>query len=210
MAAWPIMLQVEGRRCVIVGGGSVALRRARSLLACGAGVVVVAPQVDPTLATLAIEHVNRPYAEGDLAGALLTVIATDDPAVNQAAAAEAQARGVLINRTDAPDQGDFVVPAHERHGPVTLAVDTDGISAAAAATIRRELSAKLDPDWPRLLELASAYRQQLQRDCADGEHRRERLRRLTDERAMNILKDQGEPALHEHLTAVAAGERPDH
>jgi precorrin-2 dehydrogenase/sirohydrochlorin ferrochelatase len=207
--ALPIMLRIAGRRCVVLGGGAVAERRARSLLEAGGRVTVIAPEITDGLAALGIERQARGYARGDLAGAALVVIATGDPAINDAAAAEARREGCLINRADATEAGDFAVPAHARHGPVTIAVDIHGISAAAAAAIRRSLSASLDPAWPRLLALAGPYRQRVQQAVSDPEQRQTLLRRLTDEEAMNILKDQGETALARHLAAIATAPTRD-
>ncbi|MFW6060327.1 MAG: precorrin-2 dehydrogenase/sirohydrochlorin ferrochelatase family protein [Phycisphaeraceae bacterium] len=202
MANFPVMLKLTGRRCVIVGGGGVAHRRAAALLEAGAAVTVIAPAVEDKLAALPVSIERRAYRRGDLDGARLVVIATDDPAVNRRVAEDAAAAGVLVNRTDDPDAGDVAVPAHGRHGAVTIAVDTAGISAAAAATIRRQLSEKLDPDWPRLLEAVAPYREQVRQRIADRAERQVRLRRLTDEQAMNILKAQGTEALRRHCEAL--------
>lgn len=200
----PVMLKVEGTRCVIVGGGAVARRRAEALLAAGAEVVVIAPHPDAALAAMGLTLLERPYQAGDLAGARLVVIATDDEAVNAVAAREAAERGVLVNRADAPDAGDFTVPAHAHHGPLTLAVHTGGVSASAAAAIRRQLSEALDPDWPRLLELVAPYRPAIQARMTDPAERQDRLRKLTDARAMNILKAQGPDALRRHCESLAS------
>lgn len=201
----PVMLKVRGRRCVVVGGGGVAARRARALRDAGAQVVVIAPQIAPELASLGVTYLQRAYRPGDLAGAWLAVAATDDPAVNQQVAREAAQSGVLINRADDPEAGDWTVPAHAHHGPVTLAVHTGGVSASAAAAIRRQLSAALDPDWPALLAAVAAYRDRIQRRFADPQDRQQRLRKLTDEQAMNILKSQGVDALRRYCESLAAG-----
>jgi len=197
-----VMLNVRGRRCVIVGGGAVAARRAAALLDSGAEVTVIAPKVDAELAGLAVTVHHRGYEQGDLDGARMVVVATDDPAVNERVAADAASLAILTNRADAPEQGDLTIPAHAHHGPITLAVHTGGTSARAAATIRRQLSDALDPDWPRLLEAAAPYRKRVQDAVPDPDDRQTRLRRLTDDQAMNILKSQGEPALRDHLEQV--------
>jgi len=196
------MLKVAGRRCVVLGGGGVAARRSRSLLEAGAEVVVIAPAVSNELGALNITHASRAYREGDLSGTMLAVLATDDPAVHDAATAEARRLGVLINRCDAPERGDLSVPAHAHHGPVTIAVDTSGISAAASGAIRRELTEALDPDWPCLLELAAPFRERLQSGETDPNQRQAKLRQLTDARAMNILKTQGVDAARAHLKRI--------
>jgi precorrin-2 dehydrogenase len=196
------MLTVRGRRCVIVGGGPVALRRARSLIEAGAQVAVVAPGVEPALSALPIERIQRPYRHADLDGAWLVIIASDDPQVNEEAARDAREAGVLVNRADDPDRGDFTVPAHAHHGPVTLAVHTGGASASASAAIRRELSDALDPDWPRLIEQAARFRSIIQERFADPDERRRRLLQLADPQALALLKDRGEAALLDYYKAL--------
>ncbi len=203
MPPLPVMLNLSGKRCVIVGGGRVAARRAGALLKAGAAVAVVAPDIQPGLAALPLELHHRPYQPGDLAGALIVVIATDDPRVNQAVARDAQAAGVWANRADSPDAGDFTVPAHAHHGPITLAVHTGGASASASATIRQELSDALDPHWPKLIELAGGFRSIIQERWPDPVQRRGRLMKLADPHAMAILKDRGEDALLEYYRRLA-------
>jgi len=198
MPSFPVMLSVRDRRCVIIGGGSVALRRAASLIEAGATVALIAPKIDPGLADLPIEVSQRAYQPGDLEGAWLVITASDDSKVNRQVADNARRAGVLVNRVDEPESGDFTVPAHAHHGPVTLAVHTDGASASAAATIRHQLSDALDPDWPRLLAHAAEYRSLIQQRFDDPGQRRERLMKLADPAAIAILKEQGDHALLEH------------
>jgi len=200
----PVMLKVAGRRCLVIGGGGVAVRRATSLAACGAEVTVIAPEVDHAIAELEVTIHRRPYQAGDLAGALLVVIATDNSAVNARVAADAAAAGVLVNRSDDPAAGDFAVPAHAHEGPVTIAVHTGGIAPAAGALIRRELSAALDADWARLLEIAAPYRALLQQQVADTTTRQRLMAQMTDGEALALYKREGAAALDEHCRRVCA------
>ena len=203
MADLPAMLRLEGRWAVLIGGGAVARRRGAALETAGARLRVIAPSVDPTLARSAETVDRRPYADGDLAGAFLAVIAASDAWANEAAAAEARARGVLANRADAPAEGDLTVPAHERRGPLTVAVDTGWGAPAASAAVRDELLCALDPDWPRLLAVAGPFRASIQARFAAGPQRRERLRRTTDHRALMALKRGGTAALEARLARLA-------
>jgi precorrin-2 dehydrogenase / sirohydrochlorin ferrochelatase len=198
----PVMLNVHQRRCVIVGGGKTACRRARSLLESGALVTLVAPRIDVAFDDPNITTHQRPFEPGDLHDAFLVVIATDNPSVNQAAADEARRVGALINRADDPTHGDLTFPAHRRHGPITLAVHTGGISASAAAHIIRDLSESLDPDWSTLIELAAPCRSLIQQRFTDPRTRHARLAQLTDHEAMLTLKLQGLDALIAHLQSI--------
>jgi precorrin-2 dehydrogenase/sirohydrochlorin ferrochelatase len=200
------MLRLDRRRCVVVGGGATALRRARALAEAGGQVTVVAPSMVEGLGELpGVERRERRYESADVEGAWLVVIATDDPAVNDRVAKEAAAAGALINRADRPTDGDLTVMAHGRRGPLTLAVDTANHSAAAGKAIRDEWIEALDPAWVQLLEAAGPWRPRIQAAVQDPAERSRRLRRLTDGQARRILSQQGIDALHSHLQRVAEG-----
>ncbi len=202
----PVVLRVAGRRCVVVGGGAVAARRAASLHQAGAEVVVVAIKIDaehePSLLQAANAVHRRPYQPSDLDDALLVVAATDDTDVNASITADARARGVLVNRCDEPTEGDLTIPAHAHHGPITVAVHTSGISAAAAGTIRRELSDALDPAWPELLAAVAPYREALRSRVPDPALRRRCLVALTDEKAMALFKQKGTEAMRQYCQQI--------
>lgn len=141
-ARYPLMLDLAGRRAVIVGGGQVALRRARALLESGANVVVIAPQVLPELAALPVTVLARRYADGDLSAAWLAHAATGDPAVNEAVAAEAERSRVWCVRADDAAASPAWTPAVTRHGDVTVAV-TAGADPACSQALRSAISLAL-------------------------------------------------------------------
>lgn len=138
---FPLFLDLTGRRAVVLGGGTVGLRRAEALARFGAEVTVIAPRLVRELP--GVRHLTRRYQAGDLAGAFLAVAATDDPAVNAAAGREAQERGVLFNRSDCPEACGFFFPAICEGGGLTAGVVGDGSdhrrTAAAAKRIRETL-----------------------------------------------------------------------
>jgi precorrin-2 dehydrogenase / sirohydrochlorin ferrochelatase len=164
-ARYPILVDVDDRQVVVVGGGQVAERRVRDLLAAGAAVRVVSPELSAGLAGLAargeVTAELRPYRQGDLAGAALAVAATDDPEVNRRVAADGHATGVLVNRVDAPDQGGFTVPAVLRRGDLTVAVATAGRAPGLAGAVRRRLEGDFGPEWADLVDLLAADRASL-------------------------------------------------
>jgi uroporphyrin-III C-methyltransferase/precorrin-2 dehydrogenase/sirohydrochlorin ferrochelatase len=123
---YPLMLDLTGRRAVIVGGGRVALRRAQALLAAGALVRVIAPRVDPALTGLELTVCRREYRDGDLAGAWLAHAATNDPAVNARVAADAQRLRIWCVRADDAAASAAWTPAVARDGEITVAVTAGG------------------------------------------------------------------------------------
>ena len=166
MTHFAVGLDLRDRRCVVVGGGSVAERRTGGLLASGARVTVVAPTLVPGLEARAaageIAVRRRPYVEGDLAGAFLAIAATDAPEVNAAVAAEARARGVLVNVADDPARGDFIVLATVRRGDLQIAISTGGRSPALARRVREDLERLLPPEYDQLLAVQAELRTELQ------------------------------------------------
>lgn len=117
-------LNLSGETAVVVGGGPVALRRARTLLGAGLRVRVVAPELHPDLAALPVGHHPRPYRPGDVAGARVVVAATDSAEVNGAVTAEAHAAGLLVNHAGDAARGNLRFPAVTRRGGVEVAFTT--------------------------------------------------------------------------------------
>ena len=165
MGYYPVLLDLAGRRCVMVGGGLIAERRVDGLLAAGAHVIVISPQLTPALAALAVEgrveHEPRAYREGDLAGADLAFVATDKGEVNAAVAREARARSIWLNAADDPTRCTFILPALVRRGDLTVAVATGGSSPALARAIREELEAYLTDDYATLASIAAEARREV-------------------------------------------------
>jgi precorrin-2 dehydrogenase/sirohydrochlorin ferrochelatase len=155
---YPIFLDLSGRRCVVVGGGEVAGRKARKLLQARAEVVVIAPEVRSELESVAAEVHRRPYEQGDLEGAYLAFAATDAREVNAAVAEEAKDRGIPVNVADRPSEGDFALPSTLRRGRLQVAVSTGGASPTLARGIKGELEELFGPEWAGVVEELHAAR----------------------------------------------------
>ena len=149
---YPIFLNLDGKRCVVVGGGAVANRKARKLLQARARVVVISPEVRPELASMTVEVRRRPYREGDLEGAFLAFAATDRREVNAAVVREARQRDIPVNVADEPSEGDFALPSTLRRGQLQGAVSTGGASPGLAQRIRRELEEAFGYEWAGVVE----------------------------------------------------------
>lgn len=157
---FPINVVVAGHKCLVVGGGRIATRKADALLDCGASVVVVAQDIDAALRSrpgVTIEQ--RPFRAGDTHGYRLVITATNDPAVNAAVFADGEANGVLVNAADDPDHCSFTLPAVVRRGPLMITVSTGGHSPAMATWLRRRFEAEIGPEYTALLDLLAAERE---------------------------------------------------
>lgn len=155
---YPMFVDVAGRRCVVVGGGGVAARKARGLREHGAEVVVISPEVTPELETAGVEVLRRRYERGDLEGAFLAFAATNSREVNAAVSLEAAERGVPVNVADMPSEGDFALPSTLRRGGLQVAVSTGGASPTLARRIRDELEPRFDAKWAGIVERFGAAR----------------------------------------------------
>jgi siroheme synthase-like protein len=159
---YPVVLDLRGRRCLVVGGGRVALGKARGLLTAGAEVTVVAPEVVPELADDDRVRVERrPYRPGEVQGYRYVVAATDQPAVNRQVFDDGEALGVFVNAADDPANCSVTLPAVARRGPITVAVSTGGASPALAAWLRDQLASTLGPEHEALAEMLGSERRGL-------------------------------------------------
>src|SRR5579875_1748514 len=137
-------LRLRGRRCVVVGGGEIALEKVEGLLACDAEVTLVAPRAVPELAELAAEGSiawrRREYRAEDLDGCLIAIAATGDTDVNIDVFNDAEVRSMLVNVVDVPPLCNFILPAIVRTGPLAVAISTAGASPALATRMKREIA----------------------------------------------------------------------
>ncbi len=147
-------LKLTGRRCLVVGGGAVALEKVEGLLACDGRVELVAPAAVAELEALAREGSiawrRREYEPADLDGTFMVIAATDDSEVNIRVWDDAEARAMLVNVVDVPPLCNFILPAIVRTGPLAIAISTAGASPALAKRMKREIGELFGEPYARL------------------------------------------------------------
>jgi siroheme synthase-like protein len=159
---YPINLRLRGARCLVVGGGMVALGKVRGLLEAEAAVTVIAPEVVDDIVLLDGVHVERrPYRSGDLTGFRLAIVATSAPEVNRAVFLEGEAAGVWVNAADDPDNCTFILPARIRQGPLLVTFATAGRSPALASWLRKRFTDEFGPEYAVLIDLLAEARAEL-------------------------------------------------
>ncbi len=165
MGYYPIFIELQGRRCLVIGGGREAQRKVEGLLAAGGNVTVISPKLTRDLQDLLaggkIDLLQREYREGDVEGYQVVMVATDDGAVNVQVAAEGKRRRVWVNAADDPKNCDFILPAVVRRGKIVVAASTSGTSPALARRLREELEAYMTDDMPALADLLAEVREEL-------------------------------------------------
>ncbi|MDI6709734.1 MAG: bifunctional precorrin-2 dehydrogenase/sirohydrochlorin ferrochelatase [Thermoanaerobacterales bacterium] len=189
---YPVSLKLEGEPCLVIGGGRVAERKVRSLLAAGARVRVISPDLTPWLAGEAlrgtIEHYPRPYRDGDVEGHFLVISAANDPEVNAGVARECGSRRVLLNAVDDPPHCSFFVPASIRRGDFTISVSTAGKSPLLARRVREELERLYGPVYGAFLEYLAARRAEIKAGEPDQGARQRRLEACLTQEVMAALR----------------------
>ncbi len=179
---YPVFLDLSDKLCVIVGGGAVAERKARGLLAAGARMRLISPEVTRGIERLSrqgrIEVVRREYREGDIEGAFLAFAATDIDEVNRKVREESSRLAIPLNVIDSPDTCDFIVPAVVRKGPVLVAVSTSGLLPSLARRIKGEIGDVLSDDYAGYARRVGAFRRFLIESVEDAGARREIMERV--------------------------------
>jgi precorrin-2 dehydrogenase/sirohydrochlorin ferrochelatase len=193
MSLFPMFLKLDGRRCVVIGAGTIARPKIESLLRASAQVTVIAPDAHAEIEQWAsngrVEWHRREFAPEDLDGALLVVAATNVKAVNHSVAEAARAAGVLCNSVDDPPDCDFYYPSVVERGDLQVAVSTAGKSPALAQRLREELSAMLPDDVGGWLDAIGEQRLRVLAALPAGEERKEILHLLAQREACNPNED---------------------
>lgn len=199
---YPVLLDLTARPCLVIGGGKVAEGKVKGLLAAGARVTVVSPEITPALQHLAeigqIGWEQRTYREGDLAGAFLAIAATDDRTVTQQVWEEAERRQVLLNAADDPAHCHFILPAVHRQGDLVIAVSTGGKSPALAVQLRDRLAKQFGPEYAWLLDMLAALRQEVAARYPDPETRKQVWDRIMASETLDHVR-QGDPERAQHI-----------
>ena len=178
-AYYPLFLDLSGRRCLVVGGGTVAERKVKVLLGCGARVSVVAPRVTKGLRRLAetkgVKLIERVFRDADVGRAALVFAATNERAVNEKVREAACGRGILVNVADSPDLCDFITPSLVRRGPVIIAISTSGLLPMLAKKLRKEIVERLPREYAQYAKKVGGLRRLLAEQVADRKTRQDIL-----------------------------------
>jgi precorrin-2 dehydrogenase len=165
ITGYPVQLVVAGRRCVVVGAGRIAARKIDALLAAGADVHVVAPEIGDEVRAWAengrLAVSEREFAPSDLDDAWLATTATGVPAVDHAVFEAGEARRIWVNSADDPANCSFTLTSVVRQGDLVVTIGTGGRSPALAAWLRRRFGEELGPEYATLLDVLSEAREEL-------------------------------------------------
>jgi len=204
---YPVSLVLKDRKCVVVGGGTVAFRKSASLVEAGAHVTIISPEIcDEIEAMEGVEKIRREFAEPDMDEVFLAVGATDSNETNGRVAAEAGRRGMLVNIVDTPSLSNFYVSSSVDRGDFHIAISTGGTSPALAKKVRQELEAAYGPEYKVLTRLLGEYRDKVIETVDDAATRRVILTRLANSELETVIKESGEAAARQAIEGIVAEE----
>ncbi|HJN91968.1 MAG TPA: bifunctional precorrin-2 dehydrogenase/sirohydrochlorin ferrochelatase [Dehalococcoidia bacterium] len=166
MAYFPVFIDTSDKRVLVIGGGHVGLEKTTGLInADTPQITVISPDLLPELEQWRregrIQHLARPYQDGDMVGYDWVMVATDDGAANAEIRREGQRRAIWVNAADDPVNCDFILPSVVRKGTMTIAISTGGGSPAMARRVREELTDYFTEDFEALAELLAEVRREL-------------------------------------------------
>ena len=189
---YPVYLDLQGELCLIVGGGVTAARKAKGLLEAGAWVKVVAKDICAELCELGEEEnpelLRRGYESGDIEGARMVFAATNDRAINRKVYKDAEARGILVNSVDDPENCRFIVPAVLRRGPVSISVSSGGRSPFLSGAIRDKLEKEIGPEYAEYAEMFGEMRDLAKAEGKSEEEKMAAYRQLEESAVLAYLR----------------------
>jgi len=187
---YPVALNVQGKPCLVVGGGAVARRKVEDLVRSGAVVTVVAPRIDAAISSLPptdITLIKREFRPEDAADKLLVFACTHSPALNAWIGETVRAAGGLFNRSDEAGDCDFAGMSTIERGSLLIAVTTGSESPAFARWMREEISSQIGPEYGELLEIAASLRDEVKQKVS-SEHRSAAWQRAFKSDALTRLR----------------------
>jgi len=177
MKYFPLFVDINHRQCLVIGGGSVANRKVKSLLKSGASVTLVSPDVTDQIQHLGdtgeIKILPREYQSSDLSNPFLVIAATNNTAINNSIAEQANNANILVNVADNPDLGSFIFPSVVDRSPVTVAISTGGASPVFARQLRMRLDSLIPQSSGALASITEEYRDKVKQTFSQIEHRKE-------------------------------------
>lgn len=200
---YPVNLDLQKKRCLIVGGGKVAERKVEALLECGGLVKIISPNLTPKLKQMVqtgqVDYSNQEFQEKDLEGIFLVIGATNVSTINQQVAQAALAKNILVNIVDAAPLSNFIVPSTHRQGLLSISISTAGASPALAAKIRREIGKKYGQEYAELLELLQEIRPQVIGKYPNQEERKKVFQSIIDSDILELIREGNQEKVKERI-----------
>ena len=209
MLYYPVFLNLKNKKAVVIGGGSVAERKAQTLLSCNADVSIISPKITPRLRRLVkegkIEYIKKGYEDKDIKDAFIVVAATNDRGINEAIYKAAERYGCLLNIVDKPESSNFIVPSVISRGDLTIAISTGGRSPALSKQIRKELQQIYGREYEIFIKTMGKIRGALLRSVSSEKARRRIFTKLAKKQSgmIGLLKKGKKMEFYKEIERIA-------
>jgi precorrin-2 dehydrogenase/sirohydrochlorin ferrochelatase len=196
MAYFPFYIDLKGQKCLVVGGGKVALRKIQTLLQFGAEITVISILIADEIKRLAelgrLTYENRPYQRGDVDGFFLAIAATSEPAINDQVCRDAMQRKVWVDSATNPEKCSFIFPAVIQTGDLVVGLTSSGKYPALTRLLKQKIAALPILSYEGGLEKWAAWRRKIQKEVSDPRERERILRAVGTEILDHPQADPGE------------------
>ena len=206
MRYYPVSLDIQNRKCLVVGGGPVGTRKVMTLLECGAVVTVVSSDVAEELLELAekkmIKLKRRPYRSSDIDGMFLVIGATDNEELNRQINKDAEHQNKLCNIADRPEVCNFILPSIVNRGNLVIAISTSGKSPAFARKMRQDLEKEFGEEYDEFLELMGAIRKKALSEKHEPEAHKQLFEQLINRGLVDMVRNHDEERINSLLLEI--------
>jgi precorrin-2 dehydrogenase/sirohydrochlorin ferrochelatase len=213
MPKYPIYLDLVQKRTVVIGAGTIAARKVKSLADAGARVVVIAPETDSVFESICssgnVTLVADTYKKEYLNDAVLAIASTNDMDLNRRIYADCQSLEILCNIVDQPELCDFYVPAVIRRGPLQIAISTDGYCPAFSGHLRRKIDDWLSPQLGAFVETLEQVRRHIMDTISDPDRRKTLLGYLANDESMEVFIRNGSDAWRNYANEILQSNHSD-
>lgn len=202
---FPIFINLDNKKCVIVGGGKVAERKAENLFAYGASITILSPSVTSKVQQWANEGLlnwrKKEFEKADIDGAFMVFASTDNYELNQLIANICHENGIMINSADDPEKCTFHVPAIIRRDSLGIAISTEGKSPLLAKKLRTEFEALIGEEYAEFLDMLAEVRTRIQESVSDINIRKKILESIVYSDILEHLKSGENEKARERIEA---------
>ncbi len=200
MKYFPVFLNLDGKKVVVIGGGGVAERKVLTLVKAGAIVKLISLDLTNALEKLKkrglLIHIKRQYKKGDLKNAFLVIAGTSSARINQKIAQDAKH---LINVIDNPSEGNFIAPSLVKRGPLTIAISSEGTSPAAAKFIRKEIESIYGKEFIQYLKFLGTMRTRALNEIKDNKKRKKFLKSFASKKIFDTVREKNISSLRKQI-----------
>lgn len=212
MPYYPIFLDLDNQKVLVVGGGEVAERKIRNLLIYGCQISIISPHLTPHLKEMVakrrIHHLPHESLGTVMDDAFMVIAATDDPKVNSQIASQAKERGSLVNVVDQPGDCNFIMPSIVKRGDLQIAISTAGKSPALAKKLRKEMERMFGPEYDSFLDLLGMIRKKLLSRGQAPSRNKIVFQELVDSNLLDLIKKGNRNGVSTTLRSILGKDFP--